>query len=525
MCEHYPEETAIDYRRGLLSDAESAAFTRHLRECEVCREAVAEAEAMLQLLQPQTVEPGPAAHARVLREIRRERVRCLVTQPAAVGHHRALRIAVSWAAVAASVLLAIGLYALRSRTPSGQAGPAVVAQLTVLTHDVVVRRHGVQQQAIIGMPLYRDDAIVASSDATAVVVLADSTRVEIGPQTTLALSKLENKDGELRLESGFLSVEAAHRPADQPLCISTPKATARVLGTHFTLAASSRRTNVRVEQGRVRLTRSRDGASLELPAGYRSSAGDAGPLASMPTRSGMVLVIVSRENADESWERFNQLLRTCLLSDRLRQLSLDVEVKDHREVRAEDLANRPFVIVGHAAVGTRLEESLQRIHLAEAAVPVICMKAIALPVLRMSGPQDHADYRYDEPRLPMSLRNPIHSLSAGLAESSLNQVPCYGWAVPGPGAAIIAGIAHVGCSRVAEPGDFQRSSSGGVGGLRVARRQRCLVGRAGGARCPQERRAGGQPATDARVGAGNEGESSQWRFDSHLSARRDLLPE
>ena len=442
MCECYPEETEIDYRRGLLPEAESAAFERHLQDCAKCCEGVAETDMLLQLLNPQAVEPGPAARARVLREIRRGILQRAATQPAVASPRRRLRIGAWWAAAAASVLLAIGLFAVKSRTPVRQARSTVVAQLAAFTHDVVVRRHGAQHRAVIGMPLYRDDAIVASNDASAVVVLADSTRVEVGPQTTLALSTLENKDGELHLESGFLSVEAAHRPTDRPLCISTPKATARVLGTHFTLAATSRRTNVRVETGRVRLTRSRDGASVELAAGYRSSVGDSGQIASVPTRSGTVLVIVSRENADESWGRFNQLLRTRLLSDRLRQLSLDVEVKDHRDVRPEDLENRPFVIVAHAAVGVGLEESLKRIGLAEAAVPVICLEAIALPVLRMSGPEDHSDYRWDEPRLPLALRNASHSLSAGLAESSLNQVPCYGWAVPGPGAVVIAGIAH-----------------------------------------------------------------------------------
>ena len=51
-----------------------------------------------------------------------------------------------------------------------------------------------------------------------------------------------------------------------------------------------------------------------------------------------------------------------LVSDQLRQLCLTVEVKDHHDVRAEDLEHRPFVIVSHSAVGTGLWTSLRRIH-------------------------------------------------------------------------------------------------------------------------------------------------------------------
>jgi hypothetical protein len=318
-----------------------------------------------------------------------------------------------------------------------------MARLTEVTREVVLQRQGVQQRAVAGMSLYRDDTLVAAGDGGAILVMEDATRLEIGPRTALSLGGDQSRGpGELRLESGVVSIHAARRRADRPLCIGTPGARAEVLGTRFTLAAARRNTNLRVEEGRVRLVRSRDGESVDVPAGHRLSAADRGQWVSAPTRSGTVLIIVSRQNAGANWDRFNQLVGTRLVSDRLRQLCLAVEVKDHHDVREEDLENRPFVIVSHAAVGTGLWTSLRRIHLAEAAVPVICLEAIALPVLKMSGPQVGSDYRWDEANLPLTLRDDSHPLAAGLRSALLGDVPCYGWAVPGDGATVITGIAR-----------------------------------------------------------------------------------
>ncbi len=72
MCETCPEETAIDFARGLLSQDEAALFRRHLWDCAACCDAVCNAEAISELLGFQTVEPRAAADMKVRQEIHRQ---------------------------------------------------------------------------------------------------------------------------------------------------------------------------------------------------------------------------------------------------------------------------------------------------------------------------------------------------------------------------------------------------------------------------------------------------------------------
>ncbi len=78
--------------------------------------------------------------------------------------------------------------------------------------------------------------------------------------------------GRLALERGTLRARVASRPDDRPLVFSTPHADALVLGTRLVLAVTADATRLDVTEGRVRLTRRSDGASVELSAGQYAVA-------------------------------------------------------------------------------------------------------------------------------------------------------------------------------------------------------------------------------------------------------------
>ncbi len=436
MCDLYSQDTLVDYRRGVLPSSATASIESHVGDCVACQAALLDVDLILpHFSAPQIVqEPSERANIRVLATIRAEAVRLQ-----AAGDDSRFKLPqrsmsiLRGSAVAAVLLIAAGVVWISSR-------PSVVARLLTVSDHVLIRRNGINQRAMSGSDLRADDSLITPADGSATVILTDSTRIELGPGTLLSLAgeSTNANSGDMRLDAGFLSIEAAHRSPDHPMRISTPDARADVLGTKFTLAATHTRTNIRVAEGRVKLTRNCDGNSVEVPGGFRSTVGDDRPLVPAASRSGSVLVIVSREKANPNWDQFNKSMGTRLVSERLRQLSLSVDIMDHHDVQTTDLANRALVIVAHSEAGVGLEESLQRIGLPKAAVPVICLEAIALPVLGLSGPHEGSDYRFDQSRLPLELLNSSHPLADGLNITRIGKLPCYGWAVPMPSATVIA---------------------------------------------------------------------------------------
>ena len=436
MRDHFTEEILADYHRSLLPPVLSASIAQHLSECADCRATAQSVSVLLEgfAATASGFAISESANDRVMGAIRVEAGRRQGTTIAARRRlpWRALSIT-RWSAVAALVLIAVGIVWLEAR-------PTIVARLVSVSDQVTLRRNGVDRRAQAGADLRADDTLITPADGNATFILTDTTHVELGPGTTIGLTGVpaQGHAGDMRLDAGFLSIEAAHRSPDHPMRITTPDARADVLGTKFTLAATHTRTNIRVAEGRVKLTRNRDGNSVEVPGGFRSTVGDDRSLVPAASRSGSVLVIVSREKANPNWDQFNKSMGTRLVSERLRQLSLRVEIMDHRDVQISNLANRALVIVAHSEAGVGLEESLQRIGLPHASVPVICLEAIALPVLGMSGPREGSDYRFDQGRLPLELLNRSHPLADGLNITRIGKLPCYGWAVPMPSATIIA---------------------------------------------------------------------------------------
>jgi hypothetical protein len=99
--------------------------------------------------------------------------------------------------------------------------------------------------------------------AQAVLEYADGTRVVLGADTGLA--RLEHRGGKrVVLTQGVLAAEVAKQPADEPMVFATPNAEARVLGTRLTIVVTPASTRLEVREGRVRLVRSSDGASVEV---------------------------------------------------------------------------------------------------------------------------------------------------------------------------------------------------------------------------------------------------------------------
>jgi len=108
--------------------------------------------------------------------------------------------------------------------------------------------------------------------SAAVVKFPDSTRIEISSSTTIR----EISDGasgkRLEIAAGTIKVQVAAQPAGRPMTIRTTDAEVNVLGTRFRLSCQET-TRIDVHEGKVKLLRPKDQASLEISAGNTVSTG------------------------------------------------------------------------------------------------------------------------------------------------------------------------------------------------------------------------------------------------------------
>lgn len=108
-----------------------------------------------------------------------------------------------------------------------------------------------------------DGTVLESPSAgTATVLLPDGTRLHAGPDTSVRV-----EPGRITLTRGTLGADVAKQAAGKELVFATPQASARVLGTRLFLAVEPDSTLCRVEEGRVRLTRQDGGQSVDVPGG------------------------------------------------------------------------------------------------------------------------------------------------------------------------------------------------------------------------------------------------------------------
>lgn len=178
---------------------------------------------------------------------------------------------VRWGLVAAATgLAALAAAALLLRKT--HEGPDVVARLESVLGRIVLLTSSGRQPLAAPCELFSGQGLAAEGpDSRAVMRFPDGTRLEISGDTEI--SRLEappsGDPGGRRvfLARGELAAEVARQPEGRPLRFITPNAVAEVRGTRLTLAATPEETRVEVQEGRVRVTRTSDRASVEVSAG------------------------------------------------------------------------------------------------------------------------------------------------------------------------------------------------------------------------------------------------------------------
>jgi hypothetical protein len=156
-------------------------------------------------------------------------------------------LSLSWTLgfAAAACLVFAGLYAYYQRAAAGEIAEA--------REGVAIVRAGRDLAAQAGQALYPGDHIRVPADSAATIAWANEpTRLALaGPAELVLLNPMGGK--QLSLPTGVLEASVASQPFWRPLTILTPLAAVKVVGTHFSLSASSTFTRLEVMQGAVRL--------------------------------------------------------------------------------------------------------------------------------------------------------------------------------------------------------------------------------------------------------------------------------
>lgn len=124
-----------------------------------------------------------------------------------------------------------------------------------------------------GHKLVAGDSIETSGKASqAAVEFADGTRVVLGADTIV--DSIRDAGGKrVSLKQGVLAAQVAKQPAGEPMTFATATAEARVLGTRLTLSVTPTSTRLEVREGKVRITRKDDNASVDVTTEHVVVAG------------------------------------------------------------------------------------------------------------------------------------------------------------------------------------------------------------------------------------------------------------
>ena len=186
----------------------------------------------------------------------------------------------SWAAVAAAVVVLIaGVYLLRP-TPELE-----IATITEMNGGLQWTGDGgrVVHDLGVGSSLRGGTLESLSADSWAVLTFRDGSTVTVSGRSVLTIS--EGLQKEVHLHEGSVSAGVAPQPHGQPMLIHTPTARLEVLGTQLNVDAQRTSTTLRVNEGRVRVTRLADGSVADVPADHQVVVSASG-LADLEVRRG-----------------------------------------------------------------------------------------------------------------------------------------------------------------------------------------------------------------------------------------------
>ena len=166
----------------------------------------------------------------------------------------------------------------------------VMASVARVQAEVYRVSGGERVAAREGDPLLPGDGLESvGAGSGAVVRYLDGTVLELGVDTRIlslsapwAAPADDPGRGRIEVESGSVAADVVAQRPGRSVILGTPLADLAVLGTRFTLKCSAASTRLEVREGRVRITRKRDKASIEVTKDHFTVVAQGTSLASRP---------------------------------------------------------------------------------------------------------------------------------------------------------------------------------------------------------------------------------------------------
>ena len=196
-------------------------------------------------------------------------------------------------ATAALVLIGVGA-AMFGWVDDRREPLAVIANLAAVDDAGVVHHaDGTRTPVREGLSVGIDDRIVTHADASldlrwrdhaTVITLAGGSSVTI-PALRPSTATLPVEPEHLHVDHGTVVAEVAHQAPGRRFVIATPQAHITVIGTRFSVKSGDDRTEVDVEQGRVRVATLAGEKPVEIGAGERALRITGQPPLIVPTQA------------------------------------------------------------------------------------------------------------------------------------------------------------------------------------------------------------------------------------------------
>ncbi|MBN1674460.1 MAG: FecR domain-containing protein [Kiritimatiellae bacterium] len=213
--------------------------------------------------------------------------------PVRAAEHRRARLRVpvrpwGWwvTAVAASILVLLGVYvhrALQQLAVRAELGPSlgVVARVQGAP---LLERGGARRPLVPDEPVFARDRLLSQGPGTEVSIrYRDASEIRLGPESVLVFAARGPPPGKrLSLDRGVLTAHITPQPQGAPMCLDTPHAEIRVVGTEFVTAAGADSTRIDMTEGEVRVRNKRSGEFADLKAGYYAVVGARTVVAARP---------------------------------------------------------------------------------------------------------------------------------------------------------------------------------------------------------------------------------------------------
>ncbi len=169
----------------------------------------------------------------------------------------------------------------------------VIATLDRVEGTVWVVTGGVKEAAKAGLGLIAGQGVeTAGAGSQAVLEYEDGTRLALGPDT-IVTEVTERRAGEgkrVGIARGAVAAQVAKQPPAEPMVFVSAHAETRVLGTRLALSVTATSTRVEVREGRVRVVRKDDNATVDLTGDHFAVAAKGSSLTSRPIAGARILL-------------------------------------------------------------------------------------------------------------------------------------------------------------------------------------------------------------------------------------------